>query len=169
MVVGGRQLAAAGAAVLLTAGVVAGFAAFAVAQNADMGRNVWLALANCSDCHGWSGNGIPDEPRSSKGANLRETNLNQEQLAEVILCGRPVTAMPHYDPRAYTDDRCYGLTAVDLGGDKPPKADVALVRRHAVALAMFILEEFAGKGPATLEECMALMGENSIRCDLLRP
>ena len=167
--VGGRRPAMAAAAAVLLAGAVAGgFAAYALAQNADMGRDVWLSQADCSDCHGWSGNGIPDEPRSSKGANLRQTNLNQEQLAEVILCGRPATAMPHYDPRAYTDDRCYGLTAADLGPDKPTKSEVRLVKRHADALAMFILEQFAGKGPATLEECIELMGPNSIRCDPLR-
>jgi len=141
----------------------------AAAQDAEMGKDIWLEQAECTDCHGWAGNGIPDEPRSSKGANLRETVLTQDELIEVILCGRPTTAMPHYDVRAYRDDRCYGITREDLGADTPAKGEVALVRRHATALALFITEWFKDAGEVTFEFCANLMGPDSIRCDTLRP
>ncbi|MDA1132167.1 MAG: hypothetical protein O2905_02950 [Proteobacteria bacterium] len=140
----------------------------AAAQNADIGRRMWIGETDCKDCHGWAANGIPDEPRSSKGANLRETILTVEQISETILCGRPGTGMPHYDARAYNDDRCYGLTREQLGPDTPSRAAIALVKRHADSLAMFIVEHFKDAGPPTLAECIDLMGAESIRCDALR-
>lgn len=140
-----------------------------LAQDAAFGRSVWLSEANCADCHGWMGNGIPEDPRSPKGANLRETVLTQDQLIEVILCGRPGTAMPHFDARAYTDARCYDLTAAQLGDAVPPRADLTLTRRHATGLAMFILSEFAGKGEPTREACQSLLGAENARCAVLPP
>lgn len=145
-----------------------GLADPAAAQNAQMGKDIWLSQADCRNCHGWAGNGIP-EPRFSKGANLRETILTPEEIAEVVMCGRPGTGMPHYDPRAYNDDRCYGATREQLGDATPERATVSLVKRHADALAMFITETFIGAGEPTFEQCAALMGPDSTRCDPLRP
>ncbi len=157
------------AALLLLAGVLfLGLATPAAAQSVKMGRDIWYSQADCTDCHGWAGNGVPDEPRSSPGANLRETALTPEQIAEVILCGRPATSMRAYDRRAYTDDRCYGMTRADLGRDTPQRGAVTLVKRHADALALFITETFKDEGEVTLEVCIELMGADSIRCDELR-
>jgi mono/diheme cytochrome c family protein len=136
----------------------------ASAQDANFGRQVWLTQANCADCHGWLADGINEDPRSPKGANLRETVLDAAQLAEVILCGRPGTGMPHFDARAYTDDRCYGLTAAAIGNAIPPAGAQALTARHARGLAAFILAEFVGKGAPTNGECVALLGEASQNC-----
>ncbi len=150
-------------ALLVTLAVVA-IVLPAHAQDAAFGRSVWLTQANCSDCHGWFGNGFGEDPRSPKGANLRETTLDAAGIAEVILCGRPGTQMPHFDPRAYTDKRCYDVTRADLGDQVPPDAQTPLTRRHADGLAAFILAEFKGKGDPTQEECLALLGAQSSRC-----
>lgn len=149
---------------LAVAVVLAGPAA---AQDANFGRSVWLSQANCADCHGWMGDGNPEDPRSPKGADLRQTTLNADQLVEVILCGRPGTPMPHYDHKAYEDDRCYGVTAADLGDQTPMVSQNPLTQRHAKGLAAFILSEFAGKGPATQADCHALLGPDSARCSSL--
>jgi hypothetical protein len=137
----------------------------AAAQDANFGRSVWLSQANCADCHGWLGNGVNEDPRSPKGANLRETVLDAAQLVEVIMCGRPGTGMPHFDPRAYTDDRCYGLTAAQIGDAIPPAGAQELTARHARGLAAFILAEFVGKGEVTNQECVALLGADSQNCN----
>jgi hypothetical protein len=137
------------------------------AQDAEFGKDVWLGQANCADCHGWFGDGNAEDPRSPRGANLRETSLDKELLIEVILCGIPGTSMPHFDSRAYTDDRCYGLTRADLDGSAPPTGSTALTRRHATGLANFILEYLVGKGEPTQEECVALLGPDSSRCSKL--
>ena len=137
------------------------------AQDASFGRDVWRSQANCSDCHGSMGDGNADDPRSPQGADLRETGLDEAGLIDVILCGLPGTAMPYFDHRAYTDDRCYGMTKADAGDLMPPKGAAALTRRHATGLARFILEEFVGKGPPTAEQCRSLLGPDSPRCSTL--
>lgn len=139
-------------------------AAPAAAQDANFGRGVWLTQANCSACHGWFGDGNNEDPRAPRGANLRETSLDADALTEVILCGLPGTSMPHFDPKAYTDDRCYGLTSADLGDSTPPISDMPLTKRHARGLAQFILEEIAGRGEITAGECRDLLGADSSRC-----
>jgi mono/diheme cytochrome c family protein len=149
---------------LLALSVPVGLAAPAHAQDAAFGRGVWLSQANCSDCHGFFGNGFGEDPRAPKGANLRETTLDAAGLAEVILCGRPGTAMPYFDQRAYTDKRCYEATKADLGDQTPPAAQQQLTRRHADGLAAFIIAEFKGKGEPTQEECVALLGPTTGRC-----
>jgi hypothetical protein len=146
-----------------------GAAGAASAQDANFGRSVWLSQANCADCHGWLANGVNEDPRSFPGANLRETVLDAAQIAEVIMCGRPGTGMPHFDPRAYTDDRCYGLTAAAIGDAIPPAGAQELTARHARGLAAFILAEFAGKGDPTREECVALLGAESQNCNKYPP
>lgn len=139
----------------------------AVAQDAEFGKGVWLSQANCADCHGWLGDGDNADPRSPRGANLRETTLAAEDIVNVILCGIPGTGMPHFDHKAYTDDRCYGMTAAELGDATPNASAMALTKRHATGLANFILEEFAGKGEPTKEECVALLGPDSQQCSSL--
>lgn len=149
---------------LLALLALVGLATPAHAQDASFGRSVWLTQANCADCHGWFGNGFGEDPRAPKGADLRQTPLDAAGIAEVILCGRPGTAMPHFDPRAYTDKRCYDVTKADLGDQVPPNAQGALTKRHADGLAAFIIAEFKGKGEPTQEECVALLGTTTSRC-----
>lgn len=135
-----------------------------LAQDASLGRSIWLTESNCNDCHGWFGTGEGEDPRSPRGANLRATPLDAAGLAEVIMCGRPATAMPHFDPRAYTDKRCYDVTKADLGDRVPPDSPQQLTRRQIDALAAFIAAEFKGRGDPTQEECVALLGSGSSRC-----
>ncbi len=164
---GGRTLTiGAGFAVAFAAALLAMPAA---AQDASLGRGVWLGQANCADCHGWLGNGVPEDPRAPRGANLRNTTMDLATLSEVILCGIPGTGMPHFDPRAYTDTRCYGSTREQLGDATPFPADASLTKRLADGLAAFILAEFAGKGDPTQTDCTTLLGADNRRCALLPP
>jgi mono/diheme cytochrome c family protein len=140
------------------------FAGAAAAQDANFGKSVWLSQANCADCHGILGDGNNEDPRSPRGANLWQTTLTADQLVEVILCGRPGTAMPYFDAKAYTDDRCYGATAEDLGDQVPTEGKAHLTQRHAKGLAAFILASFAGKGAPTQASCKELLGDDNPRC-----
>lgn len=162
-----RLLAFLGAGLAFAVTLATAFSTPAMAQDAAFGEGVWLHEANCADCHGWLANGVAEDPRAPRGANLRETTLTEEQIAEVIMCGRPGTGMPAFDPKAYTDARCYGVTRADLGDMTPAYADFTLTRRHATGLAKFILSEFAGRGEPTAEDCMELLGAENSRCALL--
>lgn len=145
------------------------FAIPAHAQDANFGKGVWLTEANCADCHGWLGDGNNEDPRSPRGANLRKTSMTAEQLSETIMCGRPGTAMPYFDLRAYADDahKCYGMTKAQVGDQMPQPGLAQLTKRHADGLAAFIMRDFAGKGDATKSACEALLGAGNARCATL--
>src|SRR5262245_43141166 len=91
------------AAVALGATIACVAALPASAQQVDLGFRTYKMKVECGRCHGWAGDGVQDDPRAPKGANLRKTTLDRDGLIEVIKCGRPGTEMPHFDERAYTD------------------------------------------------------------------
>lgn len=139
-------------------------------EEADIrrGLQVWKDKVWCGQCHGWSGNGLPDDPRAPVGFNLRETLLTPEQFADVVRCGRPGTEMPAFDARAYVDDRCYGLTEEDLGDMTPPKQGVYLIQREINGLIAYVYSTIVGRGPFTDEDCRAYYGEDASICDTIR-
>jgi len=133
-------------------------------------RRLYLDKAQCSYCHGWAADGA-GEPQSNGGAaSLRQSHLNREQLIEVIMCGRPATPMPHFDEDAYTDKRCYGMTAAELGAQVPALPPGAtLQRREAEAIADYLLAKVIGRGPITHEECEEMFGADARRCGAYAP
>jgi mono/diheme cytochrome c family protein len=132
-------------------------------QMVALGEQIWKLKATCRSCHGALGNGVGDIPQEPQGANFRETILSPEAFEEAIQCGRPGTAMPHFDPRAYQDDRCYGLVAADLGTDLPPSGGT-LSPRERDAITQFVFANFVGKPAPTYEECLAFWGEGASTC-----
>jgi hypothetical protein len=128
-------------------------------------RRLYQDKAQCSFCHGWAADGA-GEPQSNGGAaNLRNSFLNRDQLIEVIMCGRPGTPMPHFDEQAYTDDRCYGMTAAELGPQAPALPPGATLRkREAEVIADYLLARIIGHGPVTREECEEAFGEHARSC-----
>ncbi|MCW5697016.1 MAG: cytochrome c [Bauldia sp.] len=176
-----RKSALRWAGVLAGAGMVAGLIAFgtmsAKAQDSapeydqtaiDLGFRVWKEKVTCGQCHGWSGNGTPDDPRAPIGLSLRTTQLTPEQVYEVIKCGRPATQMPAFDQRAYEDDRCYGVTAAELGNATPPKRGVYLIPREINALVAYIFTHQVGRSnDFTDEDCRAYFGQTATICDNL--
>src|SRR5436309_3020445 len=100
-------LSAAGAAGTLHTAALAQAAGPAVSnapdkELVDSGKRVWQGRAGCYNCHGWAGNG-QNALNYPSGANLRETTLSAEQIAEVVRCGRPGTEMPFHERSAYTE------------------------------------------------------------------
>lgn len=145
-------------------------AASAVAQDyrpdpalAALGENIWKTQAECRNCHGSMANGVGDMPQDPQGPNLRRTILTPEQLAEVVKCGRIGSDMPHFDRRAYTDDRCYGVTAADLG-DRVPPTGSPLSQRQIDAVVAFLVTKFVGQPDPTYQECVAFWGEDASGC-----
>jgi mono/diheme cytochrome c family protein len=148
---------------LVAAAALAATIAALAAQPADptaYGRRLYHDKAQCSYCHGWAADGA-GEPQSNGGAaNLRQSFLNRDQLIEVIMCGRPGTPMPHYDDLAYTDKRCYGVTA-----QRPsPPPTTTLQRREIEAIADYLLAKVISRGPVTREECEEMFGQGARSC-----
>ncbi len=133
----------------------------------DFGRRMFLNKAQCSYCHGWAGDGAGEPQSSGAAANLRITTLKRDQLIEVISCGIPGKAMPHFDEDAYTDKRCYGVTEAELGRDTPAlPPGSTLNKREIAAVADYLLAKVVGRGPdITKAECEEAYGEGARMCN----
>jgi mono/diheme cytochrome c family protein len=145
-----------------------GLAAITPARADDyaFGRRLFLDKAQCLYCHGWAGDGAGEPQSNGAAANLRVTPLKRDQLVEVITCGVPGKAMPHFDEQAYTDKRCYGVTEAELGRDTPAlPPSSTLNKREIEAVADYLLAKVIGRGPViTREECEEALGDGARQC-----
>lgn len=122
----------------------------------EQGFAVWKGQ-DCIGCHGWAGNGerIGENPT---GPSLRALDYDADILKEVILCGRPGTAMPSHDPRAYSDGRCYGMTKADLAGLNLLEGR-AMTSSEADALVAYMMEKMMGRpDQPNQDDCKAYYG-----------
>jgi mono/diheme cytochrome c family protein len=157
---------------LITAATTIGTAALvasaspAIADESAKGKAIWAAKAGCSDCHGWAGDGFSSAFHAEgRAPSLRETQLTRDQIRETIQCGRPGTPMPHFDRFAYTDKRCYDMTAEDLGDRKPNRAPTTLQSYEIDAVADYVATNLKGVGQVTKAECADYFGGGRARCD----
>ena len=149
------------AAVLIAAGVTV----VAVAQDVADGQRIWKSKAGCPDCHGWAGDGFPSAFHSEGNApSLRETQLTRDQIRETIQCGRPGTPMPHFDRFAYTDKRCYDMTAADLGDLEPNRSATTLQHYEIDAVADYVATKIKGAGAVTRVQCVEFFGAAGTYC-----
>jgi hypothetical protein len=133
----------------------------AVAEDAQEGQRIWTEKAGCPQCHGWAGDGLASGFHSQGGLPLRKTQLTRDQIRLTIQCGRPGTPMPHFDRFAYTDKRCYGVTANDLGKLEPDRAATTLQPWEIDAVADYVAVKLKGAGPVTRAQCVAFFGAGS--------
>lgn len=137
----------------------------ASAQTAAFGKGVYADKAFCAQCHGWAGDGNPEDDRAPRGANLRNTKLTIDQIREVMVCGRPATRMPYFDRRAWSADlKCYDMVAADIGKDIPPPAATNLIQRETDSVLLYLQEAIIGKGKPSREECFAYWGAGAGGC-----
>jgi mono/diheme cytochrome c family protein len=153
-------------AALLACLAVAATAAPVRSDDFAFGRRLFLDKAQCSYCHGWAGDGAGEPQSNGAAANLRVTRLGRERLIEVITCGVPGKAMPHFDEDAYTDQRCYGVTQAELGRDMPAlPPGSTLNEREIAAVADYLLAKVIGRGELTRGECEEAYGEGARMCN----
>jgi len=135
----------------------------AVAGDWAQGQRIWAEKAVCTECHGWSGDGIGGADRNAP--SLRQTQLTREEIREAIQCGRRGTEMPYFDRFAYRDKRCYGSTAEELGDQMPNRAPTTLQSDEIDALADYVAAKMKGAGPTTRAQCLTFFGGVGSRCD----
>ena len=142
-----------------------GAATGAAAQDVTDGERIWSNKAGCPQCHGWAGDGHVSGFESPGGLPLRTTQLTRDQIREVIQCGRPGTPMPHFDRFAYTDKRCYDMTAEDLGNLEAIRAETTLQPFEIDVVADYVATKIKGAGPVTRAECTEYFGKTGAECD----
>jgi mono/diheme cytochrome c family protein len=138
----------------------------AYADDFAFGRRLFLDKAQCLYCHGWAGDGAGEPQSNGAAANLRVTPLKRDQLIEVISCGVPGRAMPHFDEQAYSDKRCYGVTEGELGRNTPAlPPGSTLNKREIDAVTDYLLAKVIGRGPViSREECEEAYGDGARQC-----
>jgi mono/diheme cytochrome c family protein len=126
--------------------VLVALAARAHAQAITFGDRLFHEKADCQFCHGVNGDGYGDPRSPGKSSDLHATELDREQLVEVIRCGRPGSEMPYFDKYAYEGKSCYGLSAAELGKQLPPEPhSTSLTLREIEAVADYVLATYKGK------------------------
>lgn len=147
--------------------LVLGLASPSFAQEDDavvaFGLTVWKDKGACPQCHGWAANGAKLDQEAPDSPSLRASLLDRDTLIEVVQCGRPGTSMPYHDKRAYTDNRCYGLTHADLDLQTKAYKGVSLNDRQIEAVAAYLLARIIGRAEITLEECIEYYGQATHR------
>ena len=152
-------------ATLLAVMMAVGSATAGAQEDFSYARRLYLDKAQCSYCHGWAGDGAGEGQSNGGAANLRQSRLNRAQLVTTIMCGRPGTAMPHFDEAAYSDKRCFGMTEADLGPRTPGLPPGATLQaREAEAIADYLLAKFVGRGAVTRAECEESFGKGARAC-----
>ena len=59
------------------------------AEDLAEGLRLFTEKGNCQGCHGWAGDGRKMDNQMPTGANLRESQLDRDNLIMTIKCGRP--------------------------------------------------------------------------------
>ena len=138
-------------------------------RNVAAGRRIYHQKADCQSCHGWAGDGVKMDNQAPDGANLRESQLNRDQLMFVIKCGLPGRDMPAFDRLSYSDDRCLGRTRADLRrmGLDLPDPSATLQNREVQRLVDFLLSKVVGQGDMDRDKCIDFWGEEVDLCDRL--
>ena len=113
----------------------------------------------------WAGDGLVSGFESPAGLPLRKTQLTRDQIRMTIQCGRPGTPMPHFDRFAYTDKRCYGVTAQDPAIRSPTVPTTTLQPWEVDAVADYVAAKLKGAGPVTRAQCAAYFGPTGAECD----
>jgi cytochrome c553 len=154
-------------AALMAARLLSPVAAMAGQDAPDEGQAIYKR-ANCVGCHKWHGKG--GGGYGGAALSLRQTTLDEQQIAETITCGRPGTGMPYFLRDAYSDDTaaahpCYGLSRHDLGDNPIAEAGVFLRPPEIAAVAAYVEQHIKGKGEPDLADCTAFFGEGSRACE----
>jgi mono/diheme cytochrome c family protein len=153
-----RRLREALAPALSVAVIGLTFATAAFAQSEDKvkaGVNAWRN-SGCSDCHGAFANGEKERDESPTGANIRQSRLKADELAQVIRCGRPGTGMPAFEE---------GATGCPGGGGELYPAPAKLSRADIDNVVAYLQARIMGKGKITKQECLLYYTDKPDWCD----
>ncbi len=73
--------------------------------------------------------------------------------------------MPYHDGFAFTDTRCYGVTAEELGDQVPERAQQTLQKAEIEAVVDYLLVKVVGRGPITRAECEEFFEPGAKACE----
>src|SRR5688500_9905637 len=142
------------------------------ADPADLaeGRRLYQQKGDCRACHGWAADGVKSDNQMPDGPSLRDKKYTRQLLILTIKCGRPNTQMPAFDKFAYTDGRCFMMTASDLAKNptRMPDPPATLQPREIELIADFLMAKVVGQGPMDHAKCVEFWGREEDVCKELK-
>jgi cytochrome c553 len=142
------------------------------ANPADLaeGMRLYQQKADCRACHGWAADGVKSDNQMPDGPSLRDKKYTRQLLILTIKCGRPNTQMPAFDKFAYTDGRCFMMTAADLAkqATRMPDPPATLQSREIELIADFLMAKVVGQGPMDHAKCVDFWGKEEDVCKDLK-
>ena len=142
------------------------------ADPADLaeGMRLYQQKADCRACHGWAADGVKSDNQMPDGPSLRDKKYTRQLLILTIKCGRPNTQMPAFDKFAYTDGRCFMMTAADLAKHptRMPDPPATLQQREIELIADFLMAKVVGQGPMDHAKCVEFWGSDVDVCKGLK-
>jgi mono/diheme cytochrome c family protein len=131
------------------------------ALGAEDGKAIY-ERANCVGCHKWHGGG--GGGYGGAALSLRGTQMDRDQLIEVIQCGRPGTRMPFHDKHAWSTVKCFGMDEKPSGDGAPSQAAEFLTPEEIASVADYVTANIKGKGKPDRADCTAFWGEGAKQC-----
>lgn len=130
------------------------------------GMRLYQQKGDCRACHGWAADGVKSDNQMPDGPSLRDKKYTRQSLVLTIKCGRPNTQMPAFDKFAYTDGRCYMMTAADLAKHptRMPDPPATLQPREIDLLVDFLMAKVVGQGPMDRAKCVEFWGSEMDVC-----
>lgn len=130
------------------------------------GMRLYQQKGDCRACHGWAADGVKGDNQMPDGPSLRDKKYTRQLLILTIKCGRPNTQMPAFDKFAYTDGRCFMMTAADLAKNptRMPDPPATLQPREIELIADFLMVKVVGSGPMDHDKCVEFWGSEVDVC-----
>jgi mono/diheme cytochrome c family protein len=134
------------------------------------GMRLYQQKGDCRACHGWAADGVKSDNQMPDGPSLRDKKYTRQLLILTIKCGRPNTQMPAFDKFAYTDGRCFMMTAADLAkqATRMPDPPATLQPREIELIADFLMAKVVGQGPMDHAKCVEFWGKEEDVCKDLK-
>ena len=134
------------------------------------GMRLYQQKGDCRACHGWAADGVKSDNQMPDGPSLRDKKYTRQLLVLTIKCGRPNTQMPAFDKFAYTDGRCFMMTAADLAKNptRMPDPPATLQPREIELIADFLMVKVVGQGPMDHAKCVEFWGSEVAVCKDLK-
>ena len=134
------------------------------------GMRLYQQKGDCRACHGWAADGVKTDNQMPDGPSLRDKKYTRQLLVLTIKCGRPNTQMPAFDKFAYSDGRCYMMTAADLAKNvtRMPDPPTTLQPREIELIADFLMAKVVGQGQMDYAKCVEFWGSEVAVCKDLK-
>jgi mono/diheme cytochrome c family protein len=134
------------------------------------GMRLYQQKGDCRACHGWAADGVKSDNQMPDGPSLRDKKYTRQMLVLTIKCGRQNTQMPAFDKFAYSDGRCYMMTAADLAKNatRMPDPPSTLQPREIELIADFLMAKVVGQGPMDQAKCVEFWGSEVPVCKDLK-